>query len=88
MCGNNNAQLDDDNQLRDGSLALSGIELGNGWKTRIDGQCQVTDDFCLARDQRKSSFAHESCKVLKSEVFAECAEVVDLVRVGQDFYHR
>ena len=79
MCGNNNGIMDDDAQVRDGSSARSGIELGEGWKVSVDDQCQSADDFCLAHDQRKSSFAHENCKVLKSETFAACAEVVDVV---------
>ena len=79
VCGNNNGQMDDDAQVRDGSSALSGVELGNGWKVSVEDQCSSSDDFCLTHDQRKSSFAHENCKVLKSATFAECASVVNVI---------
>jgi len=77
LCGNNNGKIDDDAIMLDGASATSGYELGLGWRSDSDAVCDGPEEYCLAVDQRKNSYAHENCKVIKSQAFSECAEVVN-----------
>ena len=79
LCGNNNGKIDDDSVMLDGASATSGYELGLGWRSDSDAVCDGPEEYCLAVDQRKNSYAHENCKVIKSQAFAEVSVVLCLV---------
>ena len=79
LCGNNNGKIDDDSVMLDGASATSGYELGLGWRSDSDAVCDGPEEYCLAVDQRKNSYAHENCKVIKSQAFAEVSVVPCLV---------
>ena len=76
LCGNNNGKIDDDAIMLDGASATSGYELGLGWRSDSDAVCDGPEEYCLAVDQRKNSYAHENCKVIKSQAFSEVSVVL------------
>ena len=84
MCGNNNGLADDDFQVPDGSLVTSGNLLVDKWRAHSKKCHAKTDDYCLAKDQLKSAFAIEACKVLDSEPFAECRELINFNEYYED----
>ena len=43
-----------------------------------------SEDSCLASDQMKSSYAIESCKVMYSDTFEKCRELVDVTEYYED----
>ena len=65
--------------MLDGASATSGYELGLGWRSDSDAVCDGPEEYCLAVDQRKNSYAHENCKVIKSQAFSEVSVVLVLI---------
>ena len=65
--------------MLDGASATSGYELGLGWRSDSDAVCDGPEEYCLAVDQRKNSYAHENCKIIKSPAFSEVSVVLVLL---------
>uniref|UniRef100_H2YYS9 Kielin/chordin-like protein n=1 Tax=Ciona savignyi TaxID=51511 RepID=H2YYS9_CIOSA len=80
LCGNFNNLPQDDLRLRNSRIARSDIQFGNNWKVlgREMQSCPDATPYnpCDGISYRKRKRANNACKVINSDLFAQCHQVV------------
>uniref|UniRef100_F6WZH0 Uncharacterized protein n=1 Tax=Ciona intestinalis TaxID=7719 RepID=F6WZH0_CIOIN len=81
LCGNFNNIPQDDLRLRNSRISRSDVAFGNNWKVlgRNMQACPDAAEYnpCDVISYSKRKRANDACKVINSDVFAECHQVVN-----------
>lgn len=78
LCGNYNADSQDDMKNPSNGLEVSANLFGDSWKLQDTcGKTKMQSDSCSKHPER-SAWAQKKCGLLKSAVFAQCHSEVDI----------